>query len=110
MTVPHDRSVGVKGTAFDWGGTLTIVPGLLLVVFAITDSSHAMGGWRTPYIYITFVLGCLFLCAAFYIEGWVAEYPLLPFDLFKVDGMKALVISLFFTYGVFGLYLFYASF
>lgn len=94
----------------DWLGVLTIVPGLILVVFAITDSSHAPKGWNTPYIYVTFVLGCLFLGGAIYVEGWIAKMPLLPFDLFNVKHMKPLVVALFFSYGVFGIYLFYASF
>lgn len=110
ITVPSGRPDGSQRITIDWAGALTIVPGLLLIVFAIMDSSHAIDGWRTPYIYVTFVLGAIFLGAAFYVEGWIATQPLLPFDMFKVNGMKALVISLFFTYGVFGIYLFYASF
>lgn len=94
----------------DWLGTITVVPGLLLLVFAITDCSHAPAGWTTPYIYVTFSLGVFLLCCAIYIEGWVASAPLLPFDMFNVKGMKALIISLFLFYGVFGIYLFYASF
>ncbi|KAJ0425019.1 major facilitator superfamily-domain-containing protein [Aspergillus carlsbadensis] len=94
----------------DWWGCLTIVPGLLLVVFAITDGSHAPDGWRTPYILVTFLAGIALLCAAFYVEGWVAESPLLHFDIFKVKYMSPLFIALSFSYGVFGIYLFYASF
>lgn len=94
----------------DWLGFITIVPGLLLVVFSITDSSHAPRGWATPYIYITLALGALLLCTAIYVEGWVAQQPLLPFDLFASKYMKPLSLSLFFSYGVFGIYLFYASF
>ena len=108
--VPSGRLDDFSKPMMDWGGTLTIVPGLLLVVFAITDSSHAIDGWKTPYIYITFLLGGMLLCGAFYVEGWVAKTPLIPFDMFRVNGIKALVLSLFFTYGVFGIYLFYASF
>ncbi|MCJ1284521.1 hypothetical protein MMC26_003854 [Xylographa opegraphella] len=86
----------------DWLGAATIVPGLILVVFAVTDSSHAPDGWKTPYVYVTLILGTALLCAAFYIEGWVAKVPLLPFDMFQVKQMKPLVIALFFSYGVFG--------
>ncbi|KAJ5749242.1 uncharacterized protein N7511_010938 [Penicillium nucicola] len=115
FTVPLGRyatkSDTKHGTAkMDWLGFITIVPGLILVVFGITDSSHAPNGWATPYIYITFIIGGLLLCTAFYIEGWVAEQPLLPFDLFASKYMKPLCVSLFFSYGVFGIYLFYASF
>ncbi|KAF2182100.1 MFS general substrate transporter [Zopfia rhizophila CBS 207.26] len=111
LTVPSDREakkdVEVK---MDWWGAATVVPGLLLIVFAITDGSHAPNGWATPYIPVTFMLGCLLLAGTVYIEGWVAQQPLLPADMFNVRSMKTLVLSLFFQYGVFGIYLFYASF
>lgn len=94
----------------DWLGFVTIVPGLIFLVFAITASSLAHEGWRTPYIYVTFTLGCILLAGAVYIEGWIAKMPLLPFDLFQVKCMKPLCAALFLTYGVFGIYLFYASF
>jgi len=111
VTIPRDRGedrdAGVK---MDYLGVATIVPGLLLVVFAITDGAHAPNGWATSYIIVTFVLGVLFLAAAMYVEGWVASQPLLPFDLFKPKYMARLIIALFFAYGVFGVFLLYASF
>ena len=76
----------------------------------ITDGSHAPNGWATPYIPVTFLIGWILIGAFIYVEGWVATQPLLPFDLFDVKGMKPLVLALFFDYGVFGIYLFYASF
>ena len=110
LTVPSDRAERqASQIKMDWWGVVTIVPGLILVVFAMTDSSHAPDGWRTPYVYITLIAGVLFLCAAFYVEGWVANMPLLPFDLFKVPQMKPLILALFFSYGVFGIYILYAS-
>ncbi|KAL2847582.1 major facilitator superfamily-domain-containing protein [Aspergillus pseudodeflectus] len=106
IRLPNEES----SMKMDWWGCLTIVPGLLLVVFAITDGSHAPDGWRTPYILVTFLAGIALLCAAFYVEGWVAESPLLHFDIFKVRYMSPLFVALSFSYGVFGIYLFYASF
>lgn len=94
----------------DWWGTATVVPGLVLIVYALTDGSHAPNGWATPYIPVTFVIGWLFLGAFVYVEGWVAEQPLLPGDMFQVKGMKALTLALFLQYGNFGIFLFYASF
>ncbi|KAK3941398.1 major facilitator superfamily domain-containing protein [Diplogelasinospora grovesii] len=109
LAIPRDgtetRDSGMK---MDWLGTLTIVPGLLLIVYAITDCSHA--GRASPQIYVAFALGVVCLGIAAYVEGWVAKNPLLPFVIFRSQSMKPLVVSLFFTYGVFGLYLFYASF
>ncbi len=111
LCVPSDRQpLRSPKATMDWLGTGTIVPGLILVVFALTDSSHAPEGWKTPYILATFLCGTALLCAAVYIEGWVATNPLLPFDVFQVKYMTPLLISLFFSYGVFGMYLFYASF
>lgn len=111
FTIPRDHLAAKSDTVkMDWLGFITIVPGLLLVVFGITDSSHAPAGWATPYIYVTFALGVMLLCAAVYIEGQVAEQPLLPFSLFSSKYMGPLCVSLFFSYGVFGVYLYYASF
>jgi MFS family permease len=104
------ESIRVEGLGMDWWGVFTIVPGLLLVVFAFTDSSHTQNGWASPQIYLTFTFGILFLLAAFYTQGWVSKAPLLPFDLFKVPSMVALLISCFFSFGVFGIYLLYSSF
>lgn len=111
LTIPPKSAHGSgKEVKMDWLGAVTIVPGLLLVVYAITDSSHAVSGWATPQIYITFIIGSLLLCVAVYVEGWIARTPLLPFDLFEVKYMKALTLSLFFSYGVFGIFLLYSSF
>jgi MFS family permease len=111
LTVPSDvqerKGLGVK---MDWPGAVLIVSGLVLVVFAITDSSHAPDGWKSPYILVTFLLGAIILGVAVYVEGWVVEMPLLPAELFKVPRMKALVLALLLTYGSLGIFLFYATF
>ncbi|KAL2056888.1 hypothetical protein ABVK25_002627 [Lepraria finkii] len=96
------------GVNMDWLGSLFIISGLILVVFAITDASHAPNGWKTSYILVTIIGGFLFLVIAFYIEGWVAEAPLIPFDLFRVPYLPAIFIALFISDGVLGVYLVYA--
>jgi MFS family permease len=106
----QDRDQSGNGVKMDWLGTATVVPGLVLIIFALTDGSHAPQGWATPYIPVTFVIGWLFIAAFVYIEGWVVEQPLLPGDMFNVKGMKPLALALFFQYGNFGIFLFYASF
>lgn len=113
ITIPRDGAqtrIENAHVKMDYWGAATTVPGLILTTFAITDGAHAPNGWRTPYILVTFILGVLFLAAAVYVEGWVAEQPLLPFDLFKPKYMGRLSVALFFAYGVFGVFLFYASF
>ena len=110
FAIPSDmaerRRMGVK---MDWWGSLLIVTGLILLVFAITDASHAPQGWSTPYIPTCLILGVLFLSGAFYVEGWVSPHPLLPPDLFKVPYLTPLFIALFFSYGILGTFLLYAT-
>ena len=110
FAVPSDiqerKAVGVK---MDWLGSVLIVSGLILVVFATTDASHAPEGWATPYIYTLLIVGVLLLGIAYYVEGWVAKNPLLPFDLFRVPHLSALFIALLFSDGVLGIFLLYST-
>ncbi|KAF5010080.1 hypothetical protein FDECE_3746 [Fusarium decemcellulare] len=111
LTVPFDLYDKRPGDIrMDWWGAGTIVPGLLLIIYSITDSSHAPQGWASPQIIVTLILGVAFLVAAYFVEGRVASNPLLPGDLFAPKYMKRLVVALFFSYGTFGIFLFYSSF
>lgn len=111
LCLPYDHKgrdgLGIK---MDWQGGALIVSGLVLTVYAITDSAHAPEGWRTPYIWALFVAGILTLCTAVYVEGWVVAMPLLPADIFRVAHIKPLIFSLFFFYGSMGLVLLYGTF
>ena len=114
LTVPSDveqKTEARKQMApkMDWLGTVLIVCGLILVVFSVTDANKASNGWRTPYIPVTLILGFCLLSAAFYVEGWVAAEPLIPFDLFEVPYLKPLFLALFFSYGCLGVFLLYAT-
>ena len=110
FAIPNDmEEQKTMGVQMDWLGSISIVSGLILVIFAITDASHAPNGWRTPYIYVTLVVGAILLGISFYVEGWVAANPLLPFDLFKVPHLPALFLALFLSDGVLGLFLLYAT-
>ena len=111
FTIPSDMAEHRKrGITMDWLGAGLIISSLVLIVFAITDSSHAPEGWKTPYIYVLLIVGVLLLGGAIYVEGWVAKRPLLPFDLFDVPYLKPLVLALLFTYGCLGVFLLYAVF
>ncbi|KAI9776687.1 MAG: hypothetical protein M1839_009414 [Geoglossum umbratile] len=111
LTIPRDIE-DQKGFAvkMDWPGAILIVSGLVLVVFAITASSHTPGGWKSPSSMVTLTAGFTILIAAVYVEGWVAEMPLLPPEFFKMPRLKALVLALLPTYGSLGVFLFYATF
>ena len=111
FSIPNDRKQRMSNNiTMDWLGMVTIVSGIMLIIFAITESAHAEQRWRTPYIPILFVVGVLFLAAAVYIEGWVAELPLLPADIFANRSMAPLVIALMLLYGTLGIYLLYGTF
>ncbi|KAK0257896.1 hypothetical protein LTS09_007089 [Friedmanniomyces endolithicus] len=110
FTIPNDTAEHKgNGVVQDWWGSLTTSAGLILLVFAITDSSHAPNGWATPYIYVTLILAVISLGAAVYVEGWVAEQPLLPFDVFRIPYMRPFILGLLFTYGTLGIFLLYAT-
>jgi MFS family permease len=113
LTIPSDikeKRNAISKVKMDWLGAVLSVSGLILFTFAVIDSSHAPQQWRTPYIYIPFIIGSLLLLAAAFVEVRVATQPLLPASLFKVPCMPALVIALFFTYGSLGVFLLYATF
>lgn len=110
FAIPNDfEERKAMGVQMDWLGSIFIASGLILVIFAITDASQAPDRWRTPYIYVTLIVGALLLAISFYVEGWVAANPLLPFDLFKVPYLPALMVALFFSDGVLGIFLLYAT-
>lgn len=108
--VPREKMRQDTAVKMDYWGVTTVVPALVLVVFAVTDGAHAPKGWATDYIIITFVMGILLLGAFIYVEGWVSSQPLLPARLFVPKHMKTLVASLVFAYGTFGIFMYYASF
>ncbi len=110
LIVPNDfQEDKKKSVDMDWLGTALIVSGLILVVFAITDSAGAPTQWKTPYVYILLIIGSLLLGLAAYVEGYVAKNPLLPFDLFCIPYIKPLFIALFFSYGCLGIFLLYGT-
>lgn len=110
ITIPKSLGVGQSDVHMDWYGLATIVPGLCLTIYALTDAGGAIDGWHTPYIYVTFIVGGLFLCGAVYVEGWVSTQPLLPGELFRTKYMWRITFALLCTYGVFGLILFYGTY
>ncbi|KAL2691212.1 hypothetical protein Neosp_001593 [[Neocosmospora] mangrovei] len=93
----------------DYPGAITIVCGLVLVVFSILQSAHAPEGWRTPYIPVCLVLGVLLLLAAVYIETRVSAQPLLPASIFTTPCMSPLLLALFLLYGTWGIFSVYGT-
>lgn len=108
VSIPSDRHVQ-SGVKMDWLGSVLIISGLVLTIFALTEGSHAPNQWSTWYIIFTLILGLVVLTGAWYVEGYVAENPLIPFDLFTTPYIKPFFTGLFFSYGVCGVFLLYAT-
>ncbi|KAI8722961.1 MFS domain-containing protein [Fusarium sp. LHS14.1] len=104
--LPKDHPSKAK---MDYPGAITIVCGLVLVVFSILQSAHAPAGWRTPYIPVCLVLGVASLLAAVYIETRVAPQPLLPPSIFTTPCMSPLLLALFLLYGTWGIFSVYGT-
>lgn len=44
---------GKEGVQMDWLGSITLAPGMILLVFAVTEVADAPKEWRTPYVLVT---------------------------------------------------------
>ncbi|KAK3671171.1 hypothetical protein LTR78_008972 [Recurvomyces mirabilis] len=110
FAIPNDYAEHKgNGVKMDWWGSATTIIALILLVFAVTQSAHAPQGWATPYIYVTLILAVAAFAATIYVEGWVSEQPLLPFEVFKIKCMSPFIIGLLFAYGTLGIFLLYAT-
>lgn len=106
--IPNDRErARANNIKMDWIGTATIISGVILLVFSLTESAHI--GWQTPYIPVLFSISIVLLMFAVYYEGWLAKAPLLPSDVFAVPSAKPLFFSIFVLYGTVGVYLLFGT-
>lgn len=77
------RSGKGKIQGLDIPGALTGVTGLILFNFAWNQAPIA--GWQEPYVYVTLILGIIFIGIFFFIEIRYSSHPLVPFDALKSD-------------------------
>ncbi|KAF4458669.1 multidrug resistance [Fusarium albosuccineum] len=106
---PPSKEQPPSKAKMDYPGAITIVCGLVLVVFSIMQSAHAPAGWRTPYIPVCLILGVSSLLAAAYIETRVSAQPLLPASIFTTPCMSPLLLALFLLYGTWGIFSVYGT-
>lgn len=84
MPQSHLPSTWKAKLAFlDLPGAVTGITGLILFNFAWNQAPIV--GWDMPYVYVTLILGVLFVAAFFLIEIKYAKAPLLPFDALTAD-------------------------
>lgn len=106
---PHSKDQTPSKAKMDYPGAITIVCGLILVVFSILQSAHTPAGWRTPFIPVCLILGVSSLLAAGYIETRVSAQPLLPASIFTTPCMSPLLLALFLLYGTWGIFSVYGT-
>ena len=98
LSIPSDfAKKRQQNVSMNWCGTLLFVIGLTSIVLAVTEKD-----WRNPYISLSYAIGWVLLGCAIYVEGWKADCPILPVDLFSVEYMKPVVLVLLLTYSSLG--------
>jgi MFS family permease len=113
LSVPHDRT-DRKGLDLnmDWLGAILITGGLILVTYALSVQPYAnvdhpeINGFAFRIVWVPLSSGVACLVVAFWVEGWYASCPLLPFEFFRPQGVKAFCIACLFFYGSFGVWLY----
>jgi hypothetical protein len=96
----------------DWLGAFLITSGLILVTYALSVQPYAnaddptRNGFTVRIVYAPLSSGAGCLALAFWVEGWFASCPLLPFEFFKPQGVKPFSIACLFFYGSFGVWLY----
>lgn len=106
LTVPHDRTDRqVLDLKMDWTGAFFITGGLILVAYALAVEPYA-DGWSSHLVLGPLISGVGFLCIAFWVEGWVATCPLLPFDFFTPKSTKAFSLACLCFYASYGVWLY----
>lgn len=113
LSVPSDRTdrqcLNLK---MDWLGAFLITSGLILMTYALSVQPYAnasdlsRNGFSFRIVYAPLSSGTACLLAAFWVEGWYADCPLLPFEFFRPRGVKSLSVACLFFYGSFGVWLY----
>jgi len=113
LSVPHDKTDRRRlGLKMDWLGAGLITSGLILVTYALSVQPYAnvddptKNGFTFRIVYAPLLSGAGCLSTAFWMEGWYASCPLLPFEFFKPQGVKPFSLACLFFYGSFGVWLY----
>lgn len=78
-----EKSLREKLIALDLPGAATGTAALVLFNFAWNQAPIV--GWQKAYVYVSMIIGLLFVPVFFYIELWKSPMPLIPFDALTTD-------------------------
>ncbi|KAI4209364.1 MAG: hypothetical protein LQ351_007696 [Letrouitia transgressa] len=85
-------------------GAISGVGSLVLVDFAWNQA--AVVGWQSPYVIVALIVGILLVPLFFYIEVYIVEEPLLPFQCMNRD-IGIILACVACGWSCFGIFLFY---
>ncbi|CAK3931832.1 Drug resistance [Lecanosticta acicola] len=113
LTVPYDKTDRKKlDLQMDWAGAFLITAGLILVSYALAVEPYAnqgdtsRSGWTFPMVLAPLLTGLACLGVAFWVEGWWAKCPLLPFDFFKPRSTISFSLACLCFYASYGVWLY----
>lgn len=110
FAAPADKiAPSSSAQCMDWLGCLVSAAGCILVICAVIQSNCASRGWAAPSVYLPFLFGWILLAIFCYVEGWVAENPVLPLSVLRIPNIRSLAVTLMFNYGTIGVYLLYTA-
>ncbi|CAN8097735.1 unnamed protein product [Discula destructiva] len=98
------RSGRGKIQGLDIPGALSGIVGLILFNFAWNQAPIA--GWSEPYVYVTLILGIIFIGVFFFIEIKFSSHPLVPFYALKSD-VAFVLGAVACGWGAFGIWVWY---
>ncbi len=99
ITESHDA---VRGNV-DWLGGLAATLGLGGLVYAFIESENV--GWGHPLIFVSMIMGCVFLGLFILIETRV-QSPIVPLALFRSSSFSGANLLTLFLYGAMGIFFF----
>ncbi|KAG8748274.1 hypothetical protein FRC10_007664 [Ceratobasidium sp. 414] len=115
IAIHKDKPSQEKDRRVDWIGAVLSTIALVLLTFALAQSSSAKDGWRTPYIPVVLVisvllLGC-FVAWEWYIENRTTRPPLMSMGLWsRAKGRFAVVQAIvFFDWSCFTTWVFFVT-
>ncbi|KAG9098272.1 hypothetical protein FS749_004259 [Ceratobasidium sp. UAMH 11750] len=115
IAIHKDKPSQEKDRRVDWIGAAISTTALVLLTFALAQSSSAKDGWRTPYIPVVLVisvllLGC-FVAWEWYIENRTTRPPLMSLGLWsRAKGRFAVIQAIvFFDWSCFTTWVFFVT-
>ncbi|KAI8823234.1 major facilitator superfamily domain-containing protein [Chytriomyces cf. hyalinus JEL632] len=105
--VKSELSLMDKLKRIDWIGTFFLVSSVVCLLIAIQGGGSQFA-WNSATCISLLIVGAVLAAIFIYIEGWVATYPVLSFELFRNTYAVATYITAFFCGACYFVLIFYS--